>query len=82
VYPLGWGTVLSSFFERLPPIPRFRKGRFIVPAVVILSVYFPLKSIIRFAYSKYLRSILSIRDILYTITRGIIFRSLRIISSP
>jgi hypothetical protein len=81
VYPLGWGTVLSSFFERPPPISRFRKKRFVVPAVVILPAYFSLKSIIRFAYSKYLRSIFNIRDILYIIIRGIIFRSLRIISS-
>jgi hypothetical protein len=82
MYSLGWGTVLSSFFERLPPIPYSRKGRFMVPAVVILSACFPLESIIRFAYFKYLESILSIRDILYITTRGVVFRSLRIISSP
>jgi hypothetical protein len=73
--------VLSSFFERLSLIPRSGKERFIVSAVVILPVCFSLKSIMRFVYSKYLKSILNIRDILYTTTRGIIFRSLRIISS-
>jgi hypothetical protein len=82
VYSLDWGTVLSSFFERLPPIPRSKKRRFIMPIIVILPIYFPLKSIIRFAYSKYLRSIFNMRNILCIITRGIIFRSLRIISSP
>jgi hypothetical protein len=73
--------VLSSFFERSPPIPRSKKRRFIVPAVIILPVCFPLESIMRFAYSEYLRNMLDIRDILYTTTRGIIFRSLRIIFS-
>jgi hypothetical protein len=74
--------VLSSFFERLPPIPRSGKERFIVPAVVILPVYFPLESIMRFAYSEYLGSILGMRDILCIVTRGVVFRSLRMISSP
>jgi hypothetical protein len=82
MYSLDWGTVLSFFFERLSLISRSGKGRFIISAVVILLVCFPLENIMRFACSKYLGSILNIRDILCIITRGIIFRSLRIISSP
>jgi hypothetical protein len=82
MYPLGWGTVLSSFFERPPPIPRSGMGRFVVPAVWILPVYFPPMSIVRFAYFECLGSMLGMRDILCTATRGVVFRSLRMISSP
>jgi hypothetical protein len=69
--------VLASFFERLPPIPRSRIKRFIESVVGILPVYFPPGSIVRFACSEYLKSMLSTRDILGAATRGIIFRSLR-----
>jgi hypothetical protein len=73
--------VLASFFERPPLIPRSGMGKFIESVVGILPVYFPLRSIVRFAYSEYLGSIFNTRDIPGAATRGIIFRSLRMKSS-
>jgi len=74
--------VFSSFSERPPPIPYSGIERFIAPTIGMLPVYVPPASIIRFAYSEYLRSIFSIRNIPGVATCGIAFRNLRIIPSP
>jgi hypothetical protein len=45
--------------------------RFIKSAIEILSVYFPFRNIIRFAYSKYFRNIFNIRNIFGAVIRDI-----------
>jgi hypothetical protein len=79
VCSLNWGTVLASFFGRLPPISYSGIERFIEFIIGILPVCFPPRYIIRFVYFKYLNNIFNIRDILGAATRGIIFRNLYII---
>jgi hypothetical protein len=74
--------VLSFFSERLPPILYSEIKRVVKPIIEMLSVYFPPASIIRFAYSEYLRNRLNIRNIPGAATRGVAFRNLRIKLSP
>jgi hypothetical protein len=74
--------MLLFFSEKLPLILYSKIERFIKPVIGILSVYFSPINIIRFAYSRYFRNRLNIRDIPDAATRDIAFRNLRIRPFP